>query len=187
MKNQPKSSKGFWFWFFFCVSCHLVGKVLLVSRRLIHGLGLQHTPPLPLICQALSSSSSCHCWLCLTSGRVLLSGSKPHSSGIHPWMATLPCLARTSPKDRGYKTQTERVVSCLQGFIPQGPPLNQAGKAKRSLSGIPPCLGICSLQTKARAWRAQQGDWSVGWGMGEDHPSLPGEIIPVPPAPESHI
>lgn len=39
MKNQPKSSEGYFFFFFFFlrVSCRLVGKALLVSRRLIHG------------------------------------------------------------------------------------------------------------------------------------------------------
>lgn len=37
--------------------------------------------------------------------------------------------------------QTECGVNCLQDFIPQVPSLNQAGKAKRSISGILPLPG----------------------------------------------
>lgn len=107
------------------------------------GLGLQHTPPLPLICQALSSSSW-HCCLCLTSERFLLSGSKAHSPGIHPAMDGHPAMPGMD-QSQGYadtkRTCKPSVVDCLQGFIPQVPSLNQAGRAKRSISGIPALPG----------------------------------------------
>lgn len=130
------------------------------------GLGLQHTPPLPSVCQALSSSSSFLAVFNLGKLFVVWIQTTFH---WHPWTATLPCLtlARISPGTHRHKTHVQIEQICqLQGFIPQVPSLNQAGKAKRSLSSSrgsvwlleTSCLGICSLQTKAPAWRACWGE-----------------------------
>lgn len=104
------------------------------------GLGLQHTPPLPWICQALSSSSSSSmAFLAVFNLGKLFVVWIQSTFRWHPWMATLPCLtlARISAGTHRRETpvQTERICR-VQAFIPQVPSLNQAAKDPSLLLGV---------------------------------------------------